>query len=64
MELEYICPHGVKSIGPWLGSCCKCRYGERSHLEYKERPDKDSSELMNQNIGKKLVDAFEMRSEE
>lgn len=53
-----ICKHGV-DVTFMSNICCKCRYGEKSHLEYIEHSP-DLTNEMNYPIGYKLIKGFNM----
>lgn len=57
MKDKSICKHGVNVETSLI--CCKCQYGEKSHLDHKER-HYDLVDELNYSPGYKLVKGFNM----
>jgi hypothetical protein len=50
--------------GKWLDEfCCKCEYGENSHVEYREQNDRDATVDLNMGIGYRLTVGYGMLRE-
>lgn len=54
IDMGIKCRHGVSTDG----FCCKCTYGENSHIEYNEQQNRDLVDDIHIGIGYKLKRAY------